>query len=223
MFIAGVDGSKDGWVIVSETHESQTRIEVASNFSQIFDAEYDLLVVDVPIGLLQTGTRFADRESRRLLKARACCVFTAPLHPTLLCADYIAASECRLRIEGKAVTKQAWAIMPKIIEVNRLLTPESQSRVREGHPEVSFAYLNDGNALALSKHSREGRQKRVALLTKHFSGVASDVQKRPRFAEDLVDAYAMLWTARRIRDGRAVALPKAAPRDISGLLMQIWA
>jgi predicted RNase H-like nuclease len=223
MLIAGVDGCKDGWVIVSETHEGQTAIDVAPDFQQILRSECDLIVVDVPIGLLERGTRLADQEARRLLKARACCVFTAPLRPMLTCLDYLEARKCRLRIEGKSLTKQAWAIMPKIIEVDRLLTSKSQSRVREGHPELSFAHLNDGNALGLSKHSKEGRQNRIALLTKHFSGIASDVQKHSRVAQDLVDAYAMLWTARRIRDGGAVALAEHAPRDTHRLLMQIWA
>ena len=198
-------------------------IDVASDFRQILDGKYELVVVDIPIGLLETGTRLADQESRRLLKARACCVFTAPLRPMLACADYAAARECRLRIEGKAVTKQSWATVPKIIQVDRFLTPDAQSRVREGHPEVSFAYLNDGKAIALSKHSDEGRRKRIALLKEHFSGIPSEVQRHSRLAQDLIDAYAMLWTARRVRDGSAVALPQRAPRDMHGLFMQVWA
>jgi predicted RNase H-like nuclease len=223
MLIAGVDGCKDGWMIVSETREGQTATAVASDFRQILDGKYELVVVDIPIGLLESGTRLADRQSRRLLRGRACCVFTAPLRPMLLCADYPQARACRLRIESKGVTKQAWATVPKIIQVDRLLTPEAQSRVREGHPEVSFAHLNDGKPLALSKHSTEGRRKRIALLKEHFPNIASEVQRHSRVAKDLIDAYAMLWTARRIRDGWSVTLPEHAPRDTRGLLMQIWA
>jgi predicted RNase H-like nuclease len=115
------------------------------------------------------------------------------------------------------------ATVPKIIQVDRLLTPESQSRVREGHPEVSFAHLNDGKPLSLSKHSTEGRRKRIALLMEHFPTIASEVQRQSRVAKDLIDAYAMLWTARRVRDGCSVALPEHPPRDMRGLLMQIWA
>jgi len=223
MLIAGVDGCKDGWVIVSETHEGQPAIGIASDFQRVLQCEYGLIVVDVPIGLLNRGTRLADQESRRLLKGRACCVFTAPLRPMLTCLDYPEARKCRLQIEGKSLTKQAWAIMPKIIEVDSLLIPKSQPRVREGHPEVSFAHLNGGNGLALSKHSEGGRRERIALLAKHFPDIASRLKKHARVAKDLIDAYAMLWTAHRIRDGRAVALPEHAPRDTRGLLMQIWA
>ena len=42
-------------------------------------------------------------------------------------------------------------------------------------------------------------------------------------AGDVIDAYAMLWTARRIRNGCAVAFPEQSPKDSRSLLMQIWA
>jgi predicted RNase H-like nuclease len=208
---------------VSEKREGQTAIAVTSDFQEILHRGCALVVVDIPIGLLDSGTRLADQQSRRLLKRRACCVFTAPLRPMLTCLDYHEARECRRRIEGKSVSKQAWAIMPKIIEVDRLLTAKSQRAVREAHPEVTFAHLNGGTALTLSKHSEGGRRDRVALLTPYFPDIVSQLGKHPRNAQDLIDAYALLWTARRIRDGLAVALPKQSPLDSRGLLMQIWA
>jgi predicted RNase H-like nuclease len=222
-FVAGADGCKDGWVIVSEACDGRVVVDVVPNFPQVLERRHQLVVVDIPIGLLDEGTRLADREARRLLKRRSCCVFTAPLRPMLTCSDYAEARKCRRTIEGKGLTKQAWAIMPKIREVDVLLTPERQSWVREGHPEVSFAQINNGEAVTLSKHTAEGRRERMSLLTKHFSTVASHVQMYSRIAEDIIDAYAMLWTASRIREGRAVASPEQSPRDSRGLLMQIWA
>jgi predicted RNase H-like nuclease len=41
--------------------------------------------------------------------------------------------------------------------------------------------------------------------------------------KDVIDAYALLWTARRIREREAVALPENSAVDARGLLMQIWA
>jgi len=222
-FIAGVDGCKNGWVIVSETHDGYIAVDVVSDFQRVLDCKYDLVVIDIPIGLLEGGTRLADQEARRLLKRRACCVFTAPLRPMLTCTDYLAARQCRLGIEGKALTTQAWAIIPRIIEVDRLLTIESQSQVKEGHPEVSFAHMNSGDVLASSKHKIEGRRLRLSLLARHFPDVTLNVEKHSRIAEDVIDAYAMLWTAQRIRHNRALALPERAPSDARGLLMQIWA
>ncbi len=221
--IAGIDGCKGGWVIVSETCDGRVDVDVVPEFRVVLERHYQLVVVDIPIGLLDKGTRFADQEARRLLKRRSCCVFSAPLRPTLACSDYAEAKKYRLTTEGKGLTKQAWAIVPKITEVDRLLTPEMQSCVREGHPEVSFAQINDGEAMSCSKHSLEGRRERISLLEKHFSTVASQIQAHSRITEDLIDAYALLWTARRIRSGQVVALPEQSPIDAKELLMQIWA
>jgi len=220
--VAGADGCKVGWVIASETARGRVGVDVVSCFSEIMDRDYRWLVVDVPIGLVDHGTRSADQEARRLLRQRACCVFTAPLRPMLDCADYSEARNLRLQIEGKSLTRQTWAIMPKIKEVDGLVTPEAQSRIREGHPEVSFAHMNGGEALTSSKHTVKGRSDRISLLKAHFPEIASLVQPHSRIAEDVIDACAMLWSAQRIHNNRALALPEKSPADARGLLMQIW-
>ena len=221
-FLAGVDGCKSGWVVASETRSGQLAVEVVSCFSEVLDRGYQLLVVDVPMGLLEHGTRLADQEARGLLKQRACCVFTAPLRPMLDCVDYLEARQLRLQIEGKSLTRQAWEIMPKIKEVDAILTPQAQSRVREGHPEVSFAYMNGGKALSNSKHTANGRRDRISLLIVRFPHVVSLVQTHSRVAEDVIDACAMLWSAHRIYKKQALVLPKKSLADTRGLLMQIW-
>jgi predicted RNase H-like nuclease len=221
--IAGVDGCKTGWVIVSESVISGIAIEIVSCFSEVLNRGHQFIVVDIPVGLTNSGTRLADQQARRLLKNRACCVFTAPLRHTLTCANYSEARQHRIEIEGKSLTKQTWAIVPKIREVDALLSCEMQSRVREGHPEVSFAHMNLGNALSAPKHSAKGRQDRIDLLTAHFLDVPTLVQKHRRIAEDVVDGFAMLWTARRVYNKQALALPPESQTDSRGLLMQIWA
>jgi predicted RNase H-like nuclease len=221
--IAGVDGCKRGWVVVSHSPDGNFAVKVFPQFAAVLEDVHDVIVVDIPIGLLDKGTRMADCAARRALKGRSCCVFTAPLRPMLASRDYSEANACRQRIEGKGLTKQAWAILAKIAEVDQLVTPERQARIKEGHPEVSFAYMNRGQALHSSKHTTEGHQARITLLTIYFPNIASLVQEHERIAEDVVDAFAMLWTAQRVSEGRALALPGEPQRDSRGLLMQIWA
>jgi predicted RNase H-like nuclease len=141
----------------------------------------------------------------------------------LACRDYSDAKRCRQPIDGKGLTKQAWAIIPKIAEVDDLISPEIQIRIKEGHPEVSFAQMNGGEPLCSSKHTIEGQQGRVRLLATYFPNIACFVQQHNRIAEDVIDAFAMLWTAQRIRNGRASTLPVVPQKDSRGLLMQIWA
>src|SRR5437016_6414156 len=172
--IAGVDGCKHGWVVVSKTSDVLT-VQVASQFGMVLEDRHRLVVVDIPIGLLEKGTRMADSAARQLLKRRSCCVFTAPTRPMLLCASYAEAKACRLSVDGKSLSKQSWAIMPKIAEVDILVDRHAQTRVREGHPEVSFAQLNLGRPLQASKHSSEGQRARIALLSEHFPDVSSFV------------------------------------------------
>jgi len=61
------------------------------------------------------------------------------------------------------------------------------------------------------------------LLERDFPGVRDEVEKHRTFRGDVIDAFAMLWTARRLRDGLARALPDSPVLDSRGLAMQIWA
>ncbi|HEY6248357.1 MAG TPA: DUF429 domain-containing protein [Candidatus Angelobacter sp.] len=221
--VAGVDGCKNGWVVVSQKADAQPAIQIVSQFANLVRDRYSLIVVDIPIGLLDQGTRLADCAARRALKGRACCVFTAPLRPMLACQDYAKGKEVRRQIDGKGLTKQAWAIVPKIAEVDRSITPESQSRIKEGHPEVSFTQMNGGEPVLESKHTMEGRQARIRLLTAYFPNILSVLQQHSRMAEDVIDAFAMLWTARRICKREGSKLPAESQKDSRGLLMEIWA
>jgi predicted RNase H-like nuclease len=209
--------------MVSQAPEGNPVVNLVSEFATVLEGGHEVIVVDIPIGLLDKGTRLADCAARQTLKKRSCCVFTAPLRPMLACQDYLEAKVCRQTIEGKGLTKQAWGIVPKIAEVDRLVSPETQTRLKEGHPEVSFAQMNQGDAVRRSKHTIEGHQARTRLLTAYFPGVDFLIRQHARIAEDVIDAFAMLWTAQRIRDRRALALPGESQKDSRGLVMQIWA
>lgn len=52
----------------------------------------------------------------------------------------------------KGLTKQTWALQPKLIEVDRWVKMPSELTVIEAHPEVSFAAMN-GAPMRASKHS----------------------------------------------------------------------
>jgi predicted RNase H-like nuclease len=95
------------------------------------------------------------------------------------------------------------------------------------HPEVSFWALNGFAAMRHGKKSSEGRSERRKLLTRVFGATALDATRsRHKHADvqddDLHDAFAALWTARRIYQGLAQCLPESTPRDALGLPMAIW-
>jgi predicted RNase H-like nuclease len=222
--IAGLDGCRDGWIAAIEEH-GVTRLRVIDSLGNFFEDDALIAaVIDVPIGLPEVGPRSCDLAARKLLRAsRASSVFPAPLRSMLPARDQGEASRLRLAAEGKRCSIQLAAILPKIREVDSLLDPEMQLKVREGHPEVTFAIMNGGQSMSHPKRRPAGREERIGLLHGHFPDMLTALAGVGRFEEDAVDAYAMLWTARRLVEGASLTLPVAPNVDRRGLRMEIVA
>jgi len=200
--IAGVDGYKKGWITTVEDGSSITVRPFSSFIDIVRYAGVDLVVVDIPIGLLEKGILKTDEEARRLLKARACCVFNAPLRPILKCTGYRDALDILRNLGQKGMSAQSWNIVGRVREVDSVLQsrPDLQNDIREGHPEVSFAMMNQGQAVPFGKHKPAGEAARLELLEKHFGAEGERCLRGiPKYARnDVIDALAMLWTARRV-------------------------
>ncbi len=223
--IAGVDGYRDKWIVVVALQAGGTEVRGPMSFPDLYrDPNLDLIVIDIPIGLAEKGTRKADAEARGFLGKRACCVFTAPIRQILHC-DWREACAKRFALEKKKCSKQQVAIFPKVAEVDHLLRSDhlALARVREGHPEVSFALMNGGVPLE-SKHNTQGNKKRLALVQEHFPDFNKNWEKSAiGIRKDILDAYALLWTAQRISSARERRFPETSERDRFGLSMQIVA
>jgi predicted RNase H-like nuclease len=93
-------------------------------------------------------------------------------------------------------------------------TPPGPVRLYEVHPELSFAALAGGAPLPDSKHTLAGLAVRRGLLR------AAGITLPPRVAglaeNDLLDAAAVAWSARRIAAGLAVVLAGAGQRADDG-------
>jgi len=189
--------------------------------------QLDVLAIDIPIGLPERGPRACDREARAVLGARRSSVFPAPPRAVLGATSWQQACEIRNGLEGKRISKQTWAIVPKIREVDDALrrVPGRSAWVREVHPEVCFWAWN-GAPMKHAKKKAPGRDERLALVCRHF-GTRAFSEVRDRFErcdvadDDIVDAFAALWTAERILRGEAVQMPSAPPLDPEGLRMEI--
>jgi predicted RNase H-like nuclease len=188
-----------------------------------------MLAVDVPIGLLELGARQCDLQARRLLGIRASSVFPAPIRPMLTATSYADMSNARRRVDGKGVSIQTWAIVPKIVEVDGLLRPDPkrQEIVREVHPEVCFYYLNGERPMSMPKRTVQGQASRVALLREWGGPSIEDAmatrRERRCQPDDIVDAMVALWTAERIVRGIAISIPARPSLDMYGLRMEMMA
>lgn len=82
--IGGADGYRGRWMLVAcDGTGEETSIEVVDSFAELVERPLDILVIDVPMGLLDPGTRQCDRLVRQLISARRNSVFTAPIRPML--------------------------------------------------------------------------------------------------------------------------------------------
>ncbi len=223
--IAGVDGYRHGWVAAIEVADRTTMVEKFDSFSALLaQADLSLIVIDIPIGLLQSGSRTCDQEARKALGFPRCSsVFPAPIRGMLEAHNWEEACAVRLGIEGRRCSKQVMGILPKIREVDRELRADLQGRVREGHPELSFALMSGNKPMRRRKSTPEGRRERLLLLGHHFPDAGENLQNIPRATTDLIDAYALLWTARRIACRQALVLPPDPEIDPRGLRAEIVA
>jgi predicted RNase H-like nuclease len=230
--VAGLDGTPDGWAAVS-SKDGVLHVKKLDVLSGLFDVatQFDIVAIDIPIGLLdayEAGGRTCDREARRLLRKRASSVFPAPVRCVLGASTYDEACELSRASapNGKAITKQTFAIRKKIEEVDRLLRTRRELRdvVREVHPEVSFLELT-GDLMAHSKRKREGREDRKQALRQCFPGIDAILDKGHGEGlplVDILDAAVACWSAVRLAEGKGRSLVNPIPCDAMELPMTIW-
>jgi predicted RNase H-like nuclease len=218
--IAGIDGCRTGWVAaILDGALLEARVVSTDDELVALLRECAVAAIDIPIGLAEHGPRSCDHHARRFLGRRASCVFPAPLRPLLALGDYAEANRIARQLQGRGISRQGWAIVGKVAQVDRLLQRhhELRARVSEVHPEVSFAMWNGGAALE-GKRTEQGLAARRTLAAAHF-GTLPPVP-RGAHEDDLLDAVAALWTAERIRAGRSRELGDARA-DVTGLPMRI--
>jgi predicted RNase H-like nuclease len=208
MRVAGVDGTKGGWVaIVLENGRfagDYLLRPVETAFDELGGAE--TIAIDIPIGF---GPREADRAARAFLTGTASVVFPAPPRDVL---------EGPFG-PGLRVSAQAHALGPRILHVTDLARRDT--RFREVHPEVSFRAMNGGRPLGHRKKSAAGALRRLELL--RAVGIELTALRDAGSAplDDVLDAAAAAWSAQRILTGAAKSLPDP-PEEIDGYPVAIW-
>ncbi len=205
------------------------RVQVFESARALFEARprAALIGIDIPIGLADAGPRACDRDARARLGPRRASVVPSPVRPALAAPTRARADRLTRSIDGRGVGAQAFAIYARVREVDELLreSPAHRRRAAEVHPELSFLEQNGRRPLP-SKHEAAGLRARRRLVSSvvgrgAYRELRGCVPPRLAADDDLLDALAVLWSARRIRRGRALGLPDPAPRDRYGLPMQI--
>lgn len=225
----GVDGCPGGWFWVSIAGPA-FEVGVSPNVDELCNRHFNAarICIDIPIGLPSSPEkRQCDIEARRLLGARASSVFSAPCRQVLDHTDYVAACEASRSVMGCALSKQSFAIVPKIRQVDIFLRdhPHEIDRLIEAHPEVCFLGMA-GAPMKYSKKRTEGTEERLHVLhtfwpdARRCFAVANGRFRRAEVSrDDIVDAIACALTAHN--SGRTRALPDNPQFDREGLPMRI--
>ncbi|WP_250515124.1 DUF429 domain-containing protein [Caballeronia sp. INDeC2] len=233
----GIDGCKAGWLVVRQCGRSgEITTNVVSRFEDLLEWEraHAIVAVDIPVGLAADGTRACDTLARKLLgRPRGSSVFSPPTRAALAASTYDEACDINQAASGKRMSIQAFHIRGKIAEVDHVLRARASAtaRVFEVHPELSFMHLRmeqggPAHGLRESKAHASGFAMRHALLVRCFGSAIDTALAARKCAQasrdDVLDAFAVLWSARRIASGKAFHLPDEIETDAAGIPMTIY-
>jgi len=219
--VLGVDGAKGGWVVVALEDGRFVDSRLVGRFADLATDPAVVIGVDIPLGETTPGDRMAEPAARARIGPRRSSVFTPPPLAAAEADDYEQAKAIAIGRTGKGISKQAWHLLPKMVDVvdHWRAAPD---RIREVHPECSFREMR-GEPLPWPKKTWQGLADRLRLLRErgldlvagrhHDGGIAPD---------DVVDAAAVAWTAHRIASGIAVSLPDPPECDAAGRPVAIW-
>jgi predicted RNase H-like nuclease len=194
----GLDGFLGGWVAAWIDEGGGHGFDYSPGLHRLFEMPFRRAMIDMPIGLKETGHRICDLRARALAGAS---VFTGARRNLWEFPDLKSANEYYWEHEGPrmGVSAQLWNIRDKIREVDEFMTPERQQTVREAHPELIFQRLAASRSLQ-GKQTARGREQRIALLERSgFVKLQKWLTQRWGTGigrDDLIDACACAVAAR---------------------------
>jgi predicted RNase H-like nuclease len=213
--VLGVDGCRGGWVGIVLTPDHRIHGVAGADIAAVVEAATDaagrpaVVGVDMPLHLSANGWRPCDRAVRAHLGAKRSSVFPVPPAEALAVDDYAAACAVSRALTGKAFSRQLWMLRPKIRELEAWWAAAGAAvDVREVHPETSFS-LMVGAPIAASKRTADGRAARRAALRDQGIDIPDDLRPGGGLAgaDDVLDAAAVAWSARRVAAGTARSFP----------------
>lgn len=192
---AGLDGCKGGWILC-EIDGSKTSFSYLKNLVDLNTAEFETILIDIPLYLAENGHRPSEIQAKKLLKKRSASIFFTPTKEAINEKDYNEGLRINRLLIGKGFSKQAYNLFPKILEAARF-KENNPELIFESHPELCFLGWN-GGALKHSKKTREGKNERLDLIKRIYKPGLSALNNLPfkGFEEDAIDAMILAITAR---------------------------
>ncbi|HZO12771.1 MAG TPA: DUF429 domain-containing protein [Polyangiaceae bacterium] len=123
MFVAGVDGCRDGWIVVGLDGGRFAGAGKYRTFREVVGAvpEAHAIGVDMPIGLVDEGERLCDRLARERVGPRRSSVFCVPPRSAIEAESYEDANAIALELWGRGISTQLYNLRAKILEVDEVV------------------------------------------------------------------------------------------------------
>lgn len=230
----GIDGCKKGWFTVVLTDEDWST-KIYSTITEVWnDNKYNgNIIIDIPIGMRNTCTfeRRCDLEARKLLgPGRGSSVFPVPCRAAAYAVTYEDAHIINKDKTNRGLSKQTWGIIPKIREVDSLISmnKDAKIQIKESHPEIAFWALNNRKALLNNKKCEDGRIERMDVLMKFdkrskeiYNSSLKKYLRKDVSKDDILDAICMAITGRLAINHNYKTLPQIMEIDEKNIEMKI--
>jgi predicted RNase H-like nuclease len=221
--VVGVDGWRGGWVAVELVEGAVAAVAASKRFRDALARfpHATVVGVDIPIGLPERPPRAADVEAQALLGPRRSSVFHAPPRCVATARSYAEANQrSRAECGGRGLSRQAFALLPRILEVEQCLG--AGRAIYEVHPELAFFALT-GAPMADSKKTWAGQHRRRRALEDAGLVVPDELGSAGLVPpDDILDATAVAWSARRIAAGNARRVPSPTSSQSGDGGAAIW-
>jgi predicted RNase H-like nuclease len=227
MGVLGLDACRKGWAGIVLAEGCGPRGVFGRSVDDVVARaraliHVDVIGIDMPIGLPDRGRRSADVEAKAIVGPRRSSVFLTPVRLAVEASSYAEAARLNRQLAGEGLSAQAFALAPRILEVDAWVR-SSAAEVIEVHPELSFTAMGDGPVPA-SKHTWAGATTRRRRLADAGVDLPDDLGAAGSAAavDDVLDAAAVAWTARRHTTGGAVCVPAQPETFSDGWPAAIW-
>ncbi len=224
MSVVGIDGCRKGWLAVELSGDGLQTAHFLDHIALVADAapRAEVVAVDIPIGFGRRYPRRADVEARAQLTGQASSVFMTPPRRVLAASTHAEANRIAREVLGQGISRQVYGLRQKIFEVDAWLD-DAGATVVEVHPELAFRAML-GRPARASKKTWVGTVDRRAALG--AAGIDVDRLDVPiesaAGVDDVLDAAAASWSARRVAAGTAISLPAGSAPGAGRRRPAIW-
>ena len=174
----GVDWMKGNW-IACELQGTYADYKTFDNIDELcrYYELVDNILIDMPVGLPETKEEAnlrPDQAARDYLKvkSRKSSVFNVPYRQLVYANSEAEVWELNKKLDAR-LSKPGVGILSCIRQVDEFLHKNKEWRVKliESHPECAFQALNNGVGIVASKHTNDGIEQRIDILSAYVSNI----------------------------------------------------